>query len=410
MFHSLQTGLKRFPRQFWLLFIGMLISTSGASMIWPFLMIYVSEKLGIALTTATSLMTLNAVMGLLSAFVAGPLFDRLGRKWIMIFSLSLNGLVFLTYSQAQTLPIFAITMAVAGAINPLYRIGADAMMADLIPSPERPDAYALMRMASNIGVAIGPAVGGFIAVSSYNLAFYFAAGGMIIYSILLLVFAVETLPKKNESVETLKTPTEKFGGYGEIFKDKPFTSFVGAFTLVQICSTMIWVLMAVYAKHNYGVPENQYGFIATTNALMVVLFQVFVTRRTKRHPPLSVLTLGALFYTIAVGSVAFATGFWGFWISIVIMTTGELMLMPTSSSYAANLAPPEKRGRYMSLYGLTWGVASGLGPVMGGFLSDSIGPKATWYGGAVMGLISIIGFLILRNYTNKNAVKSSTPV
>jgi MFS family permease len=410
MFNTFKNGLKRYPRQFWLLFAGMLISTSGASMIWPFLMIYVSEKLEIGLTTATSLMTVNAVMGLVSAFVAGPLFDRIGRKWIMVVSLAANGLVFLIYSQAHTLPVFAITMAIAGSINPLYRIGADSMMADLIPPTDRPDAYALMRMASNIGVAIGPAVGGFIAVSSYNLAFYFASGGMIIYSLLLLVFATETLPKKVQSLDAAPKPVEKFGGYGEIFKDKPFTSFVGAFTLVQICSTMIWVLMAVYAKHYYGVPENQYGFIATTNAVMVVLFQVWVTRITKRHPPLSVLTLGALFYTIAVGSVALATGFWGFWISIVIMTTGELMLMPTSSSYAANLAPAEKRGRYMSLYGLTWGVASGIGPILGGFLSDSVSPKATWYGGALMGVVSIVTFLILRNRMKKVETKFSLPV
>ena len=52
-----------FPRQFWLLFWGMLISTIGGSMIWPFLMIYVSERLNLPLTTA-SLMTINATWGL----------------------------------------------------------------------------------------------------------------------------------------------------------------------------------------------------------------------------------------------------------------------------------------------------------------------------------------------------------
>lgn len=63
---------------------------------------------------------------------------------------------------------------------------------------------------------------------------------------------------------------------------------------------------------------------------------------------------------------------------MVIMTTGELLLVRTSSTYVANLAPADKRGRYMSIYGLTWGVSSGVGPLVGGMLSDNIGPKAPW--------------------------------
>ena len=43
-----ETTLQAYPRQFWLLFTGMLISTVGTSMIWPFLMIYVTEKLSLS--------------------------------------------------------------------------------------------------------------------------------------------------------------------------------------------------------------------------------------------------------------------------------------------------------------------------------------------------------------------------
>ena len=93
--------------------------------------------------------------------------------------------------------------------------------------------------------------------------------------------------------------------------------------------------MPVYANGIYNVPESLYGFIPTTNALMVVFLQVFVTNITKRYRPLLVMMVGTLFYTLGVGSVAFGHSFIGFWISIVIMTIGELILMPTASSYVA---------------------------------------------------------------------------
>jgi MFS family permease len=181
----------------------------------------------------------------------------------------------------------------------------------------------------------------------------------------------------------------------QVLRDTKFLAFIGSFILTQMCATTIWILMPVYANGVYGVPISQYSLIPTTNALMVVFLQIYVTRITKRYRPLPVMLAGAIFYTLGVGSVALGTSFSGFWISIVIMTIGELILMPTSSSYVANLAPPDMRGRYMSVAGLTWSAAAGIAPVLGGYLNDHIAPIATWYGGAVIGLFGIIGFFVL---------------
>jgi MFS family permease len=387
---------QAYPRQFWLLFVGMLISTTGASMIWPFLMIYVSERLDLPLMNVAGLMTLNAAAGLASSFVVGPITDRVGRKWAMVVSLLINGLVYLVMSRANSLPAFAFLMTISGGSNPLYRVGADAMMADLIPPQKRPDAYSLLRMSNNVGVALGPAIGGVIATASYTIAFYIAASGMIAYSLLLLVFASETLARR--AAES-GAPAERFGGYDRILKDKPFISFTAAITLTTMCAAIMWVLLSVYAKTNFGVPENLYGMIPMTNALMVVFLQFPVTQVTKRFAPLLMLAAGSFFYAVGVGSVALGTGFWSFWTSMVIMTLGELILIPTATTYVANLAPAEMRGRYMSIYGLTWGIATGIGPVLGGFLHDHLGPTTIWVGAFFIGMISTTGFLLLRRRT-----------
>jgi MFS family permease len=301
-------------------------------------------------------------------------------------------------SQAHTLGAFAVLMALSGAFNPLYRVGADAMMADLIPIEKRVDAYSLMRMSNNIGVALGPTVGGFVATASYTVTFCLAAGGMLAYSMLLATSAAETLPSVMPApVASAGSPSrpERLRGYGRVISDRSFTLFTIASTLTQVCSAMIWVLLAVYAKEHYAVPENLYGFIPITNALMVVSLQVWVTRGTKQFPPLGVLAAGALIYAIAVSSVAWGTGFWSFWLSMVVLTMGELMIVPTATTYVANLAPATMRGRYMSIYGLTWSVAAGIGPLWGGLLADHVGPRATWYGAGFAGLLSVVLLVVL---------------
>ncbi len=393
--HTL-TPQKQYPRQFWLLFYGMLISTIGSSMIWPFLMIYVSEKLHLPLTTVASLMTLNSAMGLFSSFIAGPIIDRLGRKWIMVISLAINGLVYLFMSQANSLSAFALLMGLSGVFNPLYRVGADAMMADLIPQEKRIDAYSILRTGNNLGVALGPLMGGILASTSYAVAFIVAATGLLLYGLMVLFFAAETLPKRDPEQPA---QYEQFAGYGRILRDGPFMSFIFTLTLTQICAAIMWVLLAVHAKTNYHLPERLYGFIPFTNALMVVFLQVLITQLTKRRPPLLVLALGSFYYAIGVGSVALGQDFWAFWASMVVMTFGELILTPTATTLAANLAPKDMRGRYMSLYGLTWSVAAGIGPVLGGILNDQIGPAAIWYGALLIGLVSTGIFLLLAQRT-----------
>ena len=80
---------------------------------------------------------------------------------------------------------------------------------------------------------------------------------------------------------------------------------------------------------------------------------------------------------------------------MVIMTLGELILIPTAATFTANLAPPDMRGRYMSIYNLTWGLAAGVGPLLGGFLNDIVGPQAIWLGGGLIGLLSVAAFVWL---------------
>lgn len=384
--------LKEYPKQFKLMFFGMFISTIGSSMIWPFLMIYVRQRVNLPLTQTASLMTINASAGLIAALIAGPVTDRIGRKWVMVFSLAGNGLGYFFMSGANTYLYFAILMALNGACNPLYRVGADAMLADLIPSENRTDAYALIRLSNNAGISIGPLIGGLLSSVSYSITFFFAGAGMLFYSLLLAFLGHETLPKRSELLSGSIKPV---GGYLRVLRDTQFLSFAGIFMLAQMCAALIWILMPVYANNIFKVPESLYGLIPATNALMVVFLQIFVTSFTKRYRPLPVMMIGVLFYTLGVASVAFGHAFIGFWISIVIMTVGELILMPTASSYTAMLAPPDMRGRYMSISGLTWSAALGIAPLLGGYLSDNIAPVAIWYGGFFIGLLGILGFFIL---------------
>lgn len=384
---------ERFPSQFWLLFWGTLVNTTGMSMIWPFLAVYISGELSLPLTAVGSLISIDAVMSLISSFAAGSITDRIGRKWAMVISLAVTGFAFLLMIPASTYFQYALLMVLRGSFRPLFRVGSDAMLADLVSPEDRNDAYALNRLGKNAGVAIGPALGGVVASNSYSITFTIAAGATIFFSILIASFAFETLPEKATTSSDLER--KKFGGYGEIFADSVFAIFILGFTFRQISGSMLWTLLAAYAKDNYGLTESLYGLIPTTNALMVVFLQLLVTRKTVKFNPLLVMAVGTALYGLGVGSVAFSNGFWGFWISMVILTIGELMVIPTASTYTANRAPEDMRGRYMSVLALTWGAGSMIGPLLGGILNDQFQPQSIWVGGGIAGFIGALVYFFL---------------
>jgi MFS family permease len=404
MFQKAKRLYNEYPPQYWLMVTGIVISTAGGSLIWPFILIYASAKLNLPLSTVAMLISINAGTGLLSSFLAGTLADKIGRKVVMNFSLTLNGIAYLFLMRAETYPQFVILMILIGLSNPLYQVGADAMLADMIPTEKRTDAYAISRIANNAAFALGPAVGGFLAATSYNLAFYGAATGYIVYSLLLFFLAHETLEKIKAPINQIESEqAQGQEGYARVFGDKGYMLFVSLMSIGLIAPSILWILMPVYAKTNFGIPENLYGWIPTTNALMCVFIQYPVTQISRRYKTLPVAAIGMLIYAIGAGSVALMSNFRGFWLSMVILTFGELVIVPTASKYVADLAPANLRGRYMGVYWLGWGLARTLAPLIGGFLNDAIAPRAIWIGGLTIGLISVTGLAILSRFFHPQA-------
>ncbi len=401
---NIKTLYSRYPRQYWLMILGIVISTAGGSMVWPFMLIYAGGKLSLPLSQVASLISINAGVGLFASFLAGSLADRIGRKAVMVASLAMIGVAYIFMVQAETYTHFAVLMAFIGMSNPMYQVGADAMLADMIPSHQRTDAYSINRIANNAAFGIGPAVGGFLASTSYSLAFYGAAIGFLAYSLIWILFARETLhvpPEARGNIHTSFKPQPDSNGYLRVFKDRSYMAFVALFALGMTAPSILWILMPVYAKTGFNIPESLYGWIPTTNAAMCVFVQYAVTNISRKYKTLPVIAVGMFIYALGAGSVALATGFWGFWLSMVILTFGELTIVPTASKYVADISPENMRGRYMSMYWFGWGLSRTFAPLIGGWLNDNISPKSIWIGGLLFGLTSVLGLILLNKFSQR---------
>ncbi|MBL8165108.1 MAG: MFS transporter [Anaerolineae bacterium] len=396
--------LNRYPRAFWVLLAGFFINRVSAALIWPFLTLFIRQSTDAPLSSVTLLISLQAVAGLVATSVIGVLMDRFGRKPPMIISLLLGSAVLLAMTTADSLPEWAVLIALYGALNPVFFVGTYAMVADLVEPEERTKAYALQRMIANVAIAVGPALSGYFLAGTPALTYITTAAANVLLAGIGTLWIIETLPKHKRG----QAEEASIGGYGELLRDRRFMSFIATFVLIEIAVALTFVLLPVYTNEQFAIPEGQYALLLTVNAGMVIVLQFGMTRLTTGFRPLLVMAVGACFYAVGLTIFGLANQFPHFVLGMVVLTTGELMVAPTATGLAANMAPPAMRARYMGALSVCFTIGAGIGPVVGGILSDALTPAAIWYGGAGAALLAVGGFLLLARAYERRGLTLTT--
>jgi MFS family permease len=133
----------------------------------------------------------------------------------------------------------------------------------------------------------------------------------------------------------------------------------------------------------------------STSAVTVVLFQFTVSRLIKHRPAFLMMALGTLFYMVGFALFGVFGTFLLFAVNIIIITIGEMIVVPTSQDLAAGFAPEDMRGRYMAVFGLSWAIPSTIGPGLAGYILDNFNPNLLWYIGGALCAIAALGYYLL---------------
>jgi MFS family permease len=184
-----------------------------------------------------------------------------------------------------------------------------------------------------------------------------------------------------------------FGGYFRVLRDLPFLMFMGTCILMTLVYLNMNTTLGVYLRDAYGIPESGYGYILSLNAAMVVLFQFGITRRIEKRPPMLMMALGAALYAIGFAMYGFVSTYILFLLAMVIITVGEMIVAPVGQALVAKFAPEEMRGRYMAVFGYSWGISFMIGPYLAGIVLDNFDPRFLWYAAGIIGTLSVMGFL-----------------
>jgi len=186
-----------------------------------------------------------------------------------------------------------------------------------------------------------------------------------------------------------------FRHYHVVLRDHAFVAFLVACILMGIVYIQMYNSLSVYLRDYHGIQPQAYGFLLTSSAITVIAFQISVMRVIKTRPPFVMMSLGTLFYMIGFGMFAIVSAYGLFVLAVVIITVGEMIVVPTSQALAANFARVDMRGRYMAVFDLTNKVPATVGPAAAGVVLDNYDPNLVWHLGSVLCAISAVCFYVL---------------
>jgi MFS family permease len=361
--------VPRLPRDVYVLEAGALVNAFGNGVALPFLLIYLHDVRGIPFGLAGTAAAVQSAAALTSGFLGGTLSDRLGPKRVLLGALLVMTVAFalmpLIRSALDAFLIYTLWGVGSGSFWP----SQSAMLAGLAPAAKRAPAYALQRLAMNVGVSLGGVAAGSIASvgdpNSFTVLFAINCATFLGYFAVLTRVRAPALHSERGS-----------GSWRAVLQDRVFTRFTllnAAFMTAGI-SLAVEILPA-FGKNIAHIDERQVGIVFALDAIGIVLFQLPIVRlaegrsRMRGLALMGVLWAGSVLAIGAAGAWASATSaFVILGIAMLVFAIGECLHGAIQAPLSVDLAPPRLVGRYLAASSISWQIGWIVGPAVGGFL------------------------------------------
>jgi MFS family permease len=398
------------------LFLGRLLASTGFSIVIPFLALYLHGTRGVSMSAVGLIFFFGALCGAGGQVVGGEWSDRSGRKRVLVACQLIRAGAFVGLGVAVTLHasvlVFTLLTGLSAFAGRMFEPPSGAMIADITTGERRIEAYGILRIGGNLGWALGPAIGGFLAALSYASLFYVAAGVLLAAGTLIAIKVEETLPSLQRSAAPDGTAPATVPPVGPVLPGRGL-SIEGTITVLRdpiflryclvtlLLFTAMGQLMSTFSVYTVEWAKRtkvELGTLYALNGLMVVFLQFPAVRMLASLRMTTALIVGSLLYSLGYGMMGWGSDYLLLFGGMFVVTLGEIVTTPPSMNLVANFSPENLRGRYMGVFGIFNSFGWSIGPLVGGVLLDLAAgrPRLLWGVIASLTVLAALGFADLK--------------
>ncbi len=380
------------PREAWILSLVEVVNRSG-TMVFFFMVLYLTQTFGVSAERAGHVITSYGLGALLGAYLGGKLTDTLGAYTVQKASLGLTGMLYILLGQLNSYWLILPAMFLLGVLGEALHPANATAISQVCPAELRTKGFALNRLAANLGVTIGPVLGGYLALINYKLLFWIDGLTCIIAAFIFHAFFKNTArPNVNPDTETESDPSIAIGS---VFKDTYFLKILVLIFFMGLIFVQLFSTFSLYCKTVYNFPENYIGLLLAINTTIIVCFEMILMEHLKHKQLRHIIAVGSFLLCLGFALMPLGRGFIYAAFTVVIWTCGEMLSLPPLTTLIANHSHDSVRGKYMGLYSFAFSLSLTVGPTIGTTIYSAYGPNVLWFSCGVMGVLLSLGFLTI---------------
>ena len=387
------------PKSVWMLVIGMALNITGSSFLWPLNTIYMKEELDKSLTIAGIVLMINSFGMVVGNLLGGSLFDKLGgyRTILTGTAVCLVSTTMLNFFHGW--PLYAVWLVMLGFGGGMIVPAIYAMAGAVWPNGGR-QTFNAIYLAQNIGVALGAALGGFVAELSFN---YIFIANLLMY----VLFAIVAVTQFNleYSVKMHKPDNLELENKDQ---KRRFKALILLCIMFSICwiAYIQWESTIASFTQDIDISMSQYSILWTVNGIMILVAQPLISPviRILKGNIKKQMIVGIIIFMVSFLVTSFAEQFSVFLIGMIILTFGEMFVWPAVPTIANFLAPVGKQGQYQGFVNSASTVGKAFGPLIGGILVDAFNMSTMFIGMIVLLSIALCFLAVF----DKNMPKDKT--
>jgi predicted MFS family arabinose efflux permease len=380
-----QDAFRGIPWPVWKISIAALVNRAG-TMVLPFLSLYLVKQRGFDAGQVATLLLVFGLGSVVGSWTGGRLADRFGGIPVQIGCLATSGIAFLVLGQLREYFSILVGVFIVSALADGFRPACMVSVIHRTPEAVRVRAFALLRLMLNIGMSLGPALGGILAAWNYQWLFVVEGATCISAAVFLAVTVRD------------RTPHEQAASRGGVVKtglpawrDKRFVIFLVVIFVSGMAIFQIFSTVPLYLSDSYNMGEESIGLVFGFNAVLIVLFEMLIVKMFENRNKVRIIGAGCLLICFGLGLMGLGnTMVWALF-TVLIWTVGEMLMLPFASGEVASLAGQGRSGEYMGWYTSTFSAAFVVGPPVGMAIYSRFGGPPLMIVVAALGPICWLG-------------------
>ena len=383
------------------LFLTVFIDLIGFGMVIPFLSYYAREY-GASGIAVGAVVGIYSIMQFFFAPVWGRLSDRVGRRPVLLISLTASFTGYLLFAFTRSLTVLFASRVIAGIGG--ANIGtAQAYIADATPPEQRAKGMGLIGAAFGLGFILGPPMSGILSSIGIrhglpgNLLPGLVAAGLSFTAFLIALSVLAESKPANLAPRSGLPPQFDRRLWREIFGHRLLASLMAGLFLTLLAVAGMEISVTLHGRDRFGFRQIDMAYLFLFMGVIVAGIQGgLIGRFVKAVGEKGVIIIGAASFTLGFVLVPSIYRVPLLYVVAFFIAIGQGLCYPALTSLISKISPESERGSLLGLATSVGSLARFLGPIAAGFLYDLAEAAGAFYGGAVLMLFALMIAISMR--------------